>query len=304
MNAFVGYGIEGSDHYPALSQFVMTNFTNHATGFYFSFDEGSGTRANDSIGGLVGKFGTTAPAWSADSPTGQPGDFSLYFDGTKRVSAADSNQIIGTNGVDGDYTLQAWIKLPLNYAPAQRAVLFQYERKPGFYISINTNRTLHTTAFKIKDIPSTATIPNDGQWHHVAVVHNDGANMRFYIDGTLAHTVLYTNGVGFRVDNAITIGAEADGKNPFTGYLDRVRFDQRALPPAQFDFPATPRLAVRKNGNGLTLFWPATRAGYVLESNSNLSSNGWTTVPTQLSGEEFQATILPTGTAQFFRLKQ
>jgi hypothetical protein len=304
MNAEVGYDLEASDHYSVLTKFVLTNFTNHASGFYFPFDQGSGTKVTDTVAGLSGKLSGSAPTWSADSPTGQPGDYSLSFDGSQKISIIDTNQVIGTNGVNDSYTLQAWVKLPLNYAPPQRAILFEYERKPGFSFSINTNRTLHTTTFKIKDVSSIATIPNDGQWHHIAVVHTDGANMKFYIDAALAATVTYTNGAGFRVDSALTIGSAADGANPFTGNLDRISFDERALAPAEFDFPATPRIGVRKNGNTLTIFWPAEKFGYTLQMNDTLQSTGWTTLATQFQNNENQATITPSNSAKYFRLKR
>jgi endonuclease/exonuclease/phosphatase family metal-dependent hydrolase len=237
-NAFVGYEIEASDHFPVLTEFVLTNFTRHVTGFEFPFNEGGGTKATDSVGGLSAKFDANAPAWSTSSPSARSGDYSLLFNGAKKLTITDTDQIIGTNGLNDDYTLQAWVKLPVDYAPSEQAILFQYERRPGFALSINTNRTLHTTTFKIKDISSTATVPNDGQWHHVAVVHTDGVSMKFYIDAALAATVAYTDGAGYRTSPTITIGADENGGHQFTGNLDRISFTQRALTPAQFDFPS------------------------------------------------------------------
>jgi endonuclease/exonuclease/phosphatase family metal-dependent hydrolase len=234
-NAEVGYSIEASDHYPVLTQFILNSATNHVSGFYFPFDQGSGSKVTDAVSGLSGNFTTGAASWSSDSPTGQTNDFSLYFNGARKITVIDTNQIIGTNGLNDDYTLQAWVKLPLYYAPAERAVLFQYERRPGFSFSIDTNRTLHTTAFKHRDIASTATIPNDGEWHHVAIVHTTGADMKFYVDAVLAATVAYTNGAGQRTSSTLTIGAASEGANWFTGHLDRIRYDQRALLPAEFD---------------------------------------------------------------------
>jgi endonuclease/exonuclease/phosphatase family metal-dependent hydrolase len=238
-DCFVG-GLENSDHYPVLSSFTLNDFTNHVSGFYFPFNEGSGTKTTDAVGGLSGTLGSGTPVWNANSPWGQPGDSCLYFDGTRKLTLSDPKQIIGTNGLNDDYTLQAWVKVAVDYAPPQRAILFQYERRPGFSFSLNTNRTLHTTTFKIKDISSTATLPNDGQWHHVAVVHSSGANMKFYIDAALAATVSYKSGAGYRTSPTITLGSASEGANPFTGYLDRVRFDSRALTPAEFDYPAGP----------------------------------------------------------------
>ncbi len=260
-NASVGYTLEASDHFCVMAQFSVSNFTNHSPAFYLPLNEGTGTKVTDVIGGLSGSFGTNAPVWSTNSATGLAGDSSLYFDGTKQLTIADPNQIIGTNGVNDNYTLQAWVQLPLNYTPAQRAILFQYERRPGFSLSINTNRTLHTTTFKIKDIPSSATIPNDGKWHHVAVVHTDGVNMKFYIDAGLAATVAYTNGAGFRTESALTVGAGSEGANWFTGYIDRIRFEQRALTVGEFDFhlPNFKVLSATRQPNGqFNLSWEST----------------------------------------------
>jgi endonuclease/exonuclease/phosphatase family metal-dependent hydrolase len=262
-NASVGYALEASDHYCVVAQFSVSNFTNHSPAFYLPLNEGTGTKVTDTIGGLIGTFGTNAPVWSTNSATGLAGDSSLYFDGTKQLTIADPNQIIGTNGINGDYTLEAWVQLPVNYAPAQRAILFQYERRPGFSFSINTNRTLHTTTFKIKDIPSTAAIPNDGRWHHVAVVHTDGVNMKFYIDATLAATVSYTNGAGFRTDSVLTVGSDSEGANRFTGYIDRIRFEQRALTVNELDFhvPNFKVLSATRQPNGqFNLTWESVGA--------------------------------------------
>jgi autotransporter-associated beta strand protein len=267
-NAFVGYGIEASDHYPTLTDFILTSTTNHATGFSFPFTEGTGTNTFDAVGNLKGTFTAGGASWNTNSPSGQGGDFSVFFNGSRRITVQDPKQTIGTNGFNDDYTLQTWVKVAVNYAPSARAVMFQYERKPGFSFSINTNRTLHTTAFKVLDIPSTATLPNDGQWHHVAVVHTDGANMKFYIDSVLAATVAYTGGAGYRTDSTITIGADADGANPFTGYLDRVRFDNRSLTPAEFDFPAGP---AQRSGDPLET-WMA--ANGITDSNADTDGDG------------------------------
>jgi autotransporter-associated beta strand protein len=291
VNAFVGYAIEASDHYPVLTDFILTSTTNHSPGFYFPFNEGSGTTVTDAVAHLQSSSGT--PVWNTDSPSGLSGDDSLYFNGSKKIAIPDPNQVIGPNLFNDDYTLQAWVKLPLNYAPSERAVLFQYERKPGFSFSINTNRTLHTTAFKIKDIVSTATVPNDAAWHHVAVVHTDGATMQFYIDGTLAATVAYTNGAGYRTTSQITLGAASEGANWFTGYLDRVRFDNRALTPAELDFSAgSPRpMGVIADD------FEAWKARYgITDPNADADGDG------QSNYSEYLAGTNPTNAASVFRI--
>lgn len=294
---------EASDHFPVVVQLVLTNATNHAAGCYFPFDEGTGSQVADSVGGLVGAFDASAPAWSASSSTAQPGDASLYFDGSRRISVRDPAQSLGTNGLNGDYTLQAWVKLPLDFSPPARMVLFQYERFPGFSLSINTNRTLHTTTFRVKDIASTAALPNDGQWHHVAVTHTDGATMKFYIDAQLAATVAYTNGPGRRTSSLITLGAASEDANWFTGWLDRISFDNRALSPEQLDYPAMPPLGIRRNANTLVVFWRTRRLGCTLQMNGSLQPAGWTGVPVQGQGDESLAVVEPTNSARYYRLR-
>ncbi|MEO5802038.1 MAG: endonuclease/exonuclease/phosphatase family protein [Verrucomicrobiota bacterium] len=291
-----------SDHFPIVAEVTWTNFA--AGNFYFPLNESSGSNIIDSINGLIGTLGANSPARSNDTPTGQAGDRSLSFDGTRRATAPDPNQKIGTNGVNGNYTLQAWVKLPLNFVPPARMILFQYERTPGFSFSIATNRTLHTTTFNVSDIPSTAALPNDGQWHHVAVVHTAGVDMKFFIDATLAATVSYTNGVGFRTSSTVTIGSSTVGANPFTGVLDRISFDNQALGAAQLDFPATISLGVRKTETGVILFWPASKTGYTLQTSENLSSPNWSNVASAVEGNENQAVLLTSNAAQFFRLKK
>lgn len=291
-----------SDHFPIVTTVTLTNFG--SGNFYFPCDEGNGSNLLDSINGLIGTWDGNFPTRTNDTPTRQTNDRALYFDGTNRVTALDPNQLIRGNGTNGNYTLQAWVKLPLDFVPPARMILFQYERTPGFSFSITTNRALQTTTFNKSDIVSTATLPNDGQWHHVAVVHTDGVNMKFYIDGAVAATVAYVNGVGSRTSSTVTIGSSAVGANPFTGFLDRVSFDNQALSAEQLDFPAAITLGVRQTGTGLTIFWPSSKTGYTLRASGSLSSQVWSNVSYTVQGNENQALFSPSNSAQFFRLRK
>jgi len=294
---------EASDHFPVVAELALTNSSDHLTAFHFPFDEGAGSNVLDLAAGLAGVFDVGAPAWSTDSPTGLPGDFSLCFSGTSRISVPDPAQILGTNEVNGDYTLQAWVRLQPAFSPPARMILFQYERVPGFSFSISTNRTLHTTTFRVKDIPSEAVLPDDGKWHHAAVVHTDRVSMKFYVDGQLAATVAYTNGVGFRISSTVTIGSSAVGANPFTGWLDRISFENRALIPEELDYPAMPTLGIRQEGERVIVFWRTRRTPYALEANSRLQASGWTNVTVHLQGNESSSAIQGTNTAMFYRLR-
>jgi hypothetical protein len=85
------------------------------------------------------------------------------------------------------FTLQAWVKFDGN--PAGRMVFF-YSGGPGGAVSfsVNTDRTVFVTTLAIADVPSQAAIPDDGAWHHIAVVHENGKELRFYVDVVLGDT--------------------------------------------------------------------------------------------------------------------
>jgi endonuclease/exonuclease/phosphatase family metal-dependent hydrolase len=297
---------QASDHRPVVTemQITLTNNLAHPA-IYFPLNEGSGTNVSDAAQQLIGNFLPSFPVWTNDTPTGQPGDFALAFNGAARVSIPDTNHLIGPNFINGDYTLETWVKLPPGFSPTARMVMFQYEGFPGFSFSINTGRTLHTTAFTIKDINSTAIVPNDNAWHHAAVVHEDGVEMRFYLDAVLASTIAYTNGPGNRSNYSLTIGGASSGANLFTGTLDRVRYSPYALSPTQFDFPAVPpALQVRTSGSNVLLTWPAIHAGYVLESATGFPSADWTPLTYSVQNGENQAIQVPSNTARFYRLRK
>lgn len=295
-----------SDHRPVVAtlSFTLKN-ANPPPSIYFPLNEGTGTNVNDSANLLFGNFAPPAPLWTNDVPINGAGEHALFFNGASLINAADTNRLIGLNSTNADYTLQAWAKLPFGFNPAARMIMFQYQGFPGFSFSINTNRTLHTTAFTIKDVNSTAVVPNDNQWHHAAVVHDSGVEMRFYLDGQLASTVAYTNGPGARTSYLFTIGGASSGANLFTGTLDRIRYAPLALTPAEFDLPPQPvSLQLRKSASSLILYWPATQTGYILESTPNLSTPVWTTVPHSVQGQENQASISPSNVSRFYRLKK
>jgi hypothetical protein len=185
----------------------------------------------------------TGPTWT-NGVTTNANDFALYFNGAQRgifLDSSGSPQITlggDTSGTNGDYTVQAWVKLPLGFEPAVRMVMFTYQANPAFSFSINTGRRLHTTTLGKNDIVSGAQVPNDNQWHHVAAVHVNGVEERFYIDGILLSRMPYIRGPGLQTTFQLTVGgASGLTANPFVGSLDRISLSRGALTPSQFDIP-------------------------------------------------------------------
>lgn len=250
---------------------------------------------------------TTAPTFSTDSPTGGAGDFSMEFASAgRRVVVPDPNLAINLD--PGDFTVQAWVKFG---SQSGRAVFF-FSNGPGGAISFSIlDRKLFVTTLGILDQPSTAAIPDDGGWHHVAVVHVTGSEFRFYVDGVLGQTVPYAGGalIGVRTDTQFYIGSEPNGGLPFVGKLDRLKVSSGVVAAEDLDFrvipgvdPEAPELTIR---TVVEVAWPSLPAGYVLQSTTDISDPGsWDDVPGTPSAAEgqFRAYFPVTPEPTFYRL--
>ncbi|HWH72428.1 MAG TPA: LamG domain-containing protein, partial [Candidatus Sulfotelmatobacter sp.] len=140
--------------------------------------------------------GITRPEVSTDTPSGKTGDYAFSFNQRTYILAPDLNNVIALDQANPSFTLEAWVKFGTQ--PQERSVLFGYNGPGGaFSFSVTAQRQLFVTTYGIADSPSAATIPNDGLWHHIAVVHENGKELRFYVDGVLGDTVPYLGGVIF-----------------------------------------------------------------------------------------------------------
>ncbi|PYI84586.1 MAG: hypothetical protein DME26_13000, partial [Verrucomicrobia bacterium] len=208
----------------------------------FNFNEGTGTNVTSADGKLVGTFVVTngPPTFTNDTPSGLAGDFSLQFAAGQRVVVPDPTEVLALDPANPDFTIQAWLKFA---TPSGRSVFF-YNNGPGGAVSASvfTDRSAFVTTLGVKDQSSAAIIPDDGKWHHMAVVHENGKEFRFYIDGVLADTQPYTGSVIFtRTNQIFYIGAEFNGGLQYVGLLDRLRYSKGIVPPEQLDSKPVPR---------------------------------------------------------------
>jgi len=274
--------------------------------FNFPFNEGSGTNISSTVNTLPGTLGVedvpdSAPTFSTDTPSGQAGDYSISFASVvgaykgNRIRVADPDMAIDVTdpitGTNRSFTFQCWVKF--GQQPETRSTLFD-NNGPGLRanIAIMGDRTLALTTYGIVDMTSKAKIVDDGKWHQVAVVHQDGVEVRFYVDGILGDTVAYTDGV--KVSGPQTyfhMGGEVwdwpgygDMVNPFVGKIDRMSLTRGIVAPNDLDWRpipgvtppaptlASPRLAIE-------ISWPTLPAGYMLQSTTNVAdSNSWVNV--------------------------
>ncbi len=201
---------------------------------------------------------------------------------------------------------------PTTAAAPDPPVGFFFNNGPGGAVSFSiANRRLFVTTLGIVDQPTAALIPDDGGWHHVAVIHEAGVGFRFFVDGILGDTIAYTRSLLIDVHTAteFVIGSEPSGGLPYVGKLDRLIITSGVLDPKNLDFrpipgidPDAPSLSIR---TVIEVSWPSLPAGYLLQSTPTPeNAASWTFVtgtPTAAEGTfRFYA---PVGdTATFYRL--
>lgn len=207
----------------------------------YNFDEPappfqSATRGNRPAISSRSHFASTSrPTWIADTPSGQDNDSALHFKNGQVVVVNDPDRKMALHRERPAFTMQAWVKFKGN--PCHRMVLF-YSKGPGGEISfsVNSDRTIFVTALDILDVQSKAFIPDDGRWHHIAVVYHYGQEFRFCVDGKLEDTVPYAGPVSHNdLTQPLYIGSEWDGALQYVGSLDRLRVANRALTQRELD---------------------------------------------------------------------
>ena len=297
----------------AVQVFIVPTVLVHR--YSFSETNGSPTVA-DSIGGA---------AWNGTVPSGGT------FGGGKLALAAASQQ---------------YVQLPANILSNYTAVTIEawasFGTLPGacfFYgfgnISGNTGYNYIFCQPQNGRIAITATdyhgeqntIPNSsGSWSgftnlHVTAVYNPPA-------GYLA---LYTNGVLAAVNNSVTTAFSSVndvysyiGRSLYSGdaYFDESLDEFRiyngalsasqiaatdALGPDQLLSSASPAMAAKAAGGGITLSWPLADAGFTLMSRTNLVLGAWLPVTSpapQISNGQWQVAVPLSQGARYFRLQQ
>ncbi len=152
------------------------------------------------------------PGFADDSVTGEAGDQSLSFTGPGS-NVGYWSDLGGWLNFDGqNYTLEAWVNIAEPNASGReesKGIIASYGLPGGYSMWITFENKLGGTTYGITDFFTDAVVPAEG-WHHVALVHEFGVEVRFYIDGQLAQTLAETRGVNPTEDNTLCIGYEPE----------------------------------------------------------------------------------------------
>ncbi|MBI4660522.1 MAG: LamG domain-containing protein [Verrucomicrobia bacterium] len=251
-----------------------------------------------------------------DTPSGASADRSLQFGGSDMAAVWDPN---GALNLDGDWTLEAWVRINPNL-DGDRDVIFYYGHPGrGYSLSVNyaAGNKLQVTTLGIADMPSDTAVVEVDVWQHLAVAHKKGQSITYFINGKEAGTRAYTGGTRLaETSKVLYIGAEWNGGLPFTGLIDRVRISNSALTVTELDSdPVKPapvpapalKLAIGRSQSNVILSWPeANSSGYILEFSDIIPPTNWspeTTTAVVASGQK-TVTVPVLGSARFYRLKR
>jgi Concanavalin A-like lectin/glucanases superfamily len=145
----------------------------------YTFDEGSGTTANDSTGNHNGAIKNAT--WTVDGKYGS----ALSFDGKdSEVSVPDAPELDFTN----TFTLEAWVN-PTTLANMVPAIAKSEGLSAGYGLapsSLGNPGGFVAASGSAKSI-SGDTALSTGSWAHLALT-SDGSTLRLYIDGQLVKT--------------------------------------------------------------------------------------------------------------------
>jgi len=186
----------------------------------YGFDEGSGTAVNDRSGS--GNRGTLSGATWTTAGKVRGG---LNFDGVNDlVTVPDTPALRLTTGM----TVDAWIRPT---AASTWATVALKEHPSGFAYALYGADAQGRAAGYINNgadrvAAATSATPTNA-WSHVAVTH-DGANLRFYVNGTLVRTTAVTGAIASSTA-PLRIGGNTVWGEWFAGTIDELNIYNRAL---------------------------------------------------------------------------
>lgn len=185
---------------------------------YWSFDDGSGTTAEDFSpnGTNIGTL-TNGPIWT----NGRVGK-AVIFDGTDDYAGIPTAKINS-----GDFTYSIWVKK--NTVPnVNERIIGQGTVGSGNYIFVGINQS-GTYSYQMSGGATRDTsIASSNGWDHTVLTYSQG-RATFYLNGSIVYSTLetpdYTNAQGTFIGTSASLASSAF----FKGSLDEARIYNRAL---------------------------------------------------------------------------
>ncbi len=226
---------------------TMTVVVNQATGngleVDLTLDDGTGSIAADASGNGRSGMLQGDTDWIAGLASG-----GVIFDGSgdKVVVSHDSGIAFG---VDGSYTLAAWVHLSTLPGQWTGIVTKSRDSAPWFGLWLDSANHWIAGAYGSNLVGPVATLG----WHHIAVVQDGSAGTRtLYVDGTSVQTGIAKAATG---TGDLVIGGATGVSEDFTGIIDQVKLYSIALNSTEIDALAASDLQLHlalTDGSGST----------------------------------------------------
>lgn len=197
----------------------------------FDFEDATATAAADSSG--RGNDGTVFGGRRVPGVRGNALALAGSVDGNVSVSVPSSTSLdIGGT----ELTIAFWIEIALPLPAHDEVVLGKLwtagVMEPPYYqygveLNVNSKSLRLFTGTDASSTPPVDVTPAFGSWMHVAFVVG-GGTATGYLNGGVGPSAPMTGPITKR-GNALSIGVDAVGEQPFTGRLDEVRIFERAL---------------------------------------------------------------------------
>lgn len=184
---------------------------------YWAFEEGSGTRAEDSsLNNSTGTL-TSGPTWVS----GKNGK-ALFFDGVDDyVSIPNTSGVTPPNAI----TIATWVKATTTTA-TQSIIDDDNGGSIGYFLRINSSGKIFGRITATTITGNTTLQPNT--WYHVALVY-DGANVYVYLNGISDATPVARTGTITYSGSTKAIGKRPASGAQFNGTIDEFRMYDRGL---------------------------------------------------------------------------
>ena len=183
---------------------------------YWAFEEGSGTRVEDSS--LNNSTGTLSGSTWVNGKNGK----ALFFDGVDDyVSIPNTSGVTPPNAI----TIATWVKATTTTA-TQSIIDDDNGGSIGYFLRINSSGKIFGRITATTITGNTTLQPNT--WYHIALVY-DGANVYVYLNGISDATPVARTGTITYSGASKTLGKRPPGGALFNGTIDEFRMYNRGL---------------------------------------------------------------------------
>lgn len=279
---------------------------------YWSFDEGSGSIANDGTSSGDGAtFGasTAAPTWQNEEQC--ISSKCLYFDGSNDYAEKTSakNLPLGASA----RTIEAWVRY--NGSIAYQYVMSYGTQSNGnwFGLALDSSGKIYLDTWA-NDTAGTNTTIDDNKWHHIAAVYNGATSVSFYVDGVFIETDSIASPAN-TTGTTLRIGSSTSNDLFLKGYVDELKVYSSARSAAQIKAAFSSRGGLdavsssqgagnqKSLSDGLVGYWKMEESATpALDSSGNAQSGTWTASPTVAKGKFGSAISLASASSQYITI--